>query len=438
MRPGHWVLASQGRLRGVASPYFFVRTLPLAPPTACYDAGCDPGSPQPPARDGPPVKLPVTRRQAASLRRRLLAHYDTHRRPLPWRASRDPYRVLVAEVMLQQTTVAAVIPYYQRFLARFPDARRLASARQEEVLRHWAGLGYYRRARSLHQACREVVQSHNGRFPADPQELERLPGIGAYTAGAVASIAFGRGVPAVDGNVERVLSRLAAVRGRDAAARRRLREAARSLVDGPRPGDVNQALMDLGATLCAPRAPACADCPLRRSCAARDEGRPEMYPAPRRRPAAEARRGWSLLVQVKEGVLLVRRPPGGILAGLWELPGLPGDGGKPPAGGLAAALQEAERRIGRRLRPGRLVAEVRHSVLNRVIRMEVREAGLASAPWRPPRREGLRLLRPGDAPPALTAAARKGLEAAGILPRRRGPEGRPDTKMRRVAATAAG
>ena len=220
----------------------------------------------------------------------LLAWYDARRRELPWRKTRDPYRIWVSEVMLQQTRVGTVLPYYEAFLQRFPTVEDLASAPVDEVLARWSGLGYYRRARQLHRAAREIVE-RGGKFPTSARELQSLPGIGPYTAAAVASIAFGEVTPALDGNVERLLCRRLGLREdpKRSATRRELLAAAARLLDRGRPGDSNQALMELGATVCKPAQPDCAACVLAPGCRARRRGDPERYPAPRRRRRTERR-----------------------------------------------------------------------------------------------------------------------------------------------------
>ena len=253
----------------------------------------------------------------AAFRRALLDHFDRHRRPLPWRSRRTPYRVMVSEVMLQQTRAETVLPYYERWLRRFPGWDSLAGAPLDEVLREWKGLGYYRRARSLHRMAQVVRERFGGRLPEDPEELRELPGVGPYTAGAVASIAFGRVVPAVDGNVRRVLSRLLDL---EAPSDPRLgREAAR-LIDPERPGDFNEAMMELGATVCTPRSPACGRCPVEEWCRARAEETVAERPAPRprrRTPRVE----YAAVLAVAEGkALLMKRPDAGLLAGMWEFP----------------------------------------------------------------------------------------------------------------------
>ena len=204
----------------------------------------------------------------------LLEWYRRERRDLPWRRTRDPYAIWISESMLQQTRTETVIPYYERFLDRFPDVDTLADAELDDVLGAWAGLGYYSRARRLHAAARVVADEFGGRLPEDAETLRTLPGVGRYTAGAVASIAFDREEPVVDGNVARVLSRLRGIRDdlKRPAVIRRLWEEASALARGPHPGDLNQALMELGATVCVPRTPRCAGCPLTRRCDARRRG----------------------------------------------------------------------------------------------------------------------------------------------------------------------
>jgi len=271
------------------------------------------------------------------LRAALLDHYDRRRRSLPWRGETDPYRVLVSEVMLQQTRVETVERYYEPWLERFPDLVALAEADEAAVLKAWEGLGYYRRARSLHRAARTCRERPDGSLPSTYAELRGLPGVGEYTAGAVASIAFGEPVPAVDGNVRRVLARLF-----DLAAPRPswLRETAAGLVDPGRPGDWNQALMDLGAIVCSPRAPRCNECPVARLCRAREAGTQAERPE---RVARASPRGASFALAVlrdRGRVLLQRRPSGGLLGGLWAFPEreASGDEAESAALALAAAL----------------------------------------------------------------------------------------------------
>ena len=255
----------------------------------------------------------------------VFAWFQAARRDLPWRRDRDAYRVWISESMLQQTRVEAVIPYFERFLARFPTVADLAVAPIEDVLAVWSGLGYYRRARSLHAAARAIVEKHAGRFPDSRAELLELPGVGPYTAGAVASIAFDRPEPLVDGNVARVLARLYALDmpQESAAFRAATWAIAGGLIDaldGRSPGTWNQALMELGALVCVPREPRCPQCPLRAHCRAFGESRAHELPIPKARPTAIEVELHVALVRLDERVLVTQRPAQGRMAGLWELP----------------------------------------------------------------------------------------------------------------------
>jgi A/G-specific adenine glycosylase len=255
----------------------------------------------------------------------LLRWYDRHRRVLPWRARKgeraDPYRVWLSEIMLQQTTVKAVAPYYARFLARFPTAADLAAAPLDDVLKLWAGLGYYARARNLHACAKAVVERHGGEFPANEEGLRELPGIGAYTAAAIAAIAFDRPASPVDGNIERVIARLFALEEQLPAAKPRIRALAESLMPPRRPGDFAQAMMDLGATICTPKSPACALCPWIDSCAARARGDQESFPRKPEKKTGALRRGAAFVAVRSEGFLLTRtRPAKGLLGGMTEVP----------------------------------------------------------------------------------------------------------------------
>jgi A/G-specific adenine glycosylase len=252
----------------------------------------------------------------------LVAWFERSQRRLPWRRSADPYAVWVSEVMLQQTQVDRVIPFYLAFLERFPSVEALARAPLDDVLARWRGLGYYARARSLHAAAREVVAHHGGRLPETVEALRELPGFGRYTAGAVASIAFGVQAPVVDGNVARVLSRLREVEGTpgDRVREARLWALAEGLVPARRPGDFNQALMELGATVCLPSQPLCLVCPVAAQCQALAHGRVDELPPPRK---AAPRKRLELAVAVAQrlgSLVLARRPEGGLFGGLWELP----------------------------------------------------------------------------------------------------------------------
>jgi A/G-specific adenine glycosylase len=273
--------------------------------------------------DGLPTPTVATSRDSAATA--LLEWYDRHRRDLPWRAapgaSVDPYAVWLSEVMLQQTTVAVVKPYFAAFLTRWPTVEALAAAPRDAVMQQWAGLGYYSRARNLHDCAQTLVAEHGGRFPMTSDALRALPGIGAYTAAAIAAIAFNEAVAVVDGNVERVMARLLALEVPPASAKAEIKEAVAALIPADRPGDFAQAMMDLGATLCTPKRPACTLCPLRLFCRAAAQGTQEHYPIKLPRRARPQRRGAVFYIRAGETVLVQTRAPKGLLGGMAEFPG---------------------------------------------------------------------------------------------------------------------
>jgi A/G-specific adenine glycosylase len=291
-------------------------------------------------------RIPAETRLAPSLasgkdlgafRRALLRWYDLHRRDLPWRETHDPYKIWLSEIMLQQTRVAAVIDHYRIFLGRFPNAQALAAASQEDVLAAWSGLGYYRRARMMHQCAQQIAEQHAGCFPQDSESLRALPGIGRYTAAAIASIAFAEPVAVVDGNVERVLQRLTGIH----LTTPQTWQHAQALLAENRPGDFNQAMMELGATVCVPREPRCAACPVRKWCATQGEI-PRAKPASRQRKkqiwcALEWRNGKGKRKSNGNGsgqIRLVQRPKkASLMAGMWELP----QSSEPPRAASTAA-----------------------------------------------------------------------------------------------------
>ncbi len=252
----------------------------------------------------------------------LLAWHDVHARDLPWRGERDPYKIWISEIMLQQTTTQTVKGYYARFLAAFPTVRALADAPEEDVLKLWEGLGYYSRARNLQKAARIVAREMDGRLPDTAEALKKLPGIGDYTAGAIASMAFDRPELAMDGNLTRVLARLTAEDGcvGDAAVRKRLRAAGGALIDPDRPGDFNQAMMGLGRLVCLPGSPKCGECPVSGRCAAHARGVEKELPVMPPKIEKKTERRGVALVLCGGRVLVRRRPADALLGGLWEFP----------------------------------------------------------------------------------------------------------------------
>lgn len=251
--------------------------------------------------------------------------YDRYRRHLPWRAAPgekpDPYRVWLSEIMLQQTTVAAVEPYFQKFVNRWPDIETLAKAPLDDILRAWAGLGYYARARNLHHCAKTIFNAHGGRFPAEAVELTKLPGIGSYTAGAIAAIAFDKPEVAIDGNVERVIARLYAIETPLPDAKAEIKARTRELLPQTRPGDFAQALMDLGATICTPKSPNCRICPWISACQGHKRGLAVSLPHRKPKQRRPVRYGTAFWIERDDGaVLLRRRPARGLLGGMMEVP----------------------------------------------------------------------------------------------------------------------
>ncbi len=342
----------------------------------------------------------------AKQRRALLDWYGRNRRDLPWRRTKDPYRIWVSEVMLQQTTVRTVLPYYERFVLRFPSVEQLAAAPEAQVLAVWSGLGYYHRARNLRRGAEHVRARHAGRFPKTLEAALAIPGIGLYTASAVLSIAYGVPLPVVDGNVRRVLARLLVLRGPEWKTDGPYYNRAEELLDREQPGDWNQALMELGATLCRPREPACPACPLKASCGALAHGITDQLPEGRaRRPPVDVTVA-AALIERRGRILLVRREEGRLLGRMWEIPQTSLE-----SRGYPDLVREVRERHGLDIEPGALVARTRHAITFRRIRVEAYRARLARTPARDPER--LRWASPEDVAATPTSSlTRKLLKAA--------------------------
>jgi A/G-specific adenine glycosylase len=355
------------------------------------------------------MKQPVRKRSLASpstAGTHLLRWYDTHARKLPWRAERgetpDPYRVWLSEIMLQQTTVAAVAPYYARFLERWPSVAALAAAPLDDILGAWAGLGYYARARNLHRAARVVAFELGGRFPENIEGLRKLPGVGAYTAGAVAAIGFGAPEVAVDANAERVLARYFAVEEPLPQAKPRLQELASALLPKSRAGDFAQGLMDLGALVCTPRTPLCGDCPWATTCRGRAKGIAGGLPRKAAKASRPVKRGAAFVARDRNGaVLLERRPENGLLGGMLQPP-------LGPWGARFPIASEALRQAPFRAAWARSGAVVRHVFTHFELELHVYCADVAVRPETP----GMWLTAEELRSAALPTVMRKVLDSA--------------------------
>ncbi|MBN1507978.1 MAG: A/G-specific adenine glycosylase [Sedimentisphaerales bacterium] len=325
----------------------------------------------------------------------LLDWFARQARDLPWRRTKDPYAIWASEIMLQQTRVATVVPYYERFLRRFPTVESLARARLDTVLKLWEGLGYYSRARNLHRAAQEIVQRFDGQFPHTAEDLLTLPGIGRYTAGAIASNAFDERAPVVDGNVERVLCRVFRIHGdpRDNAVRKTLWSLADDLVPTNMPGLFNQALMEIGAEVCTPRKPRCEDCPLSRACQARRHGEQATLPQRRVKKPLPSHTVVVGVIYKAGRILIDKRKPDGLLGGLWEFPG----GKREPGESLQAALRrEVREELAITVRIQRPLAIVDHAYSHFRVRIRAFECAWLSGKPRCIACADLRWVRPQD------------------------------------------
>lgn len=318
------------------------------------------------------------------LSRKLLVWYRRKQRSLPWRKTSDPYLIWISEIMLQQTQVDTVIPYYHRFLKAFPTVYSLARAPLQDVLKVWENLGYYSRARNIHAAAKIIVEKFGGQIPNNREEIKTLPGIGEYSAGAILSIAYGQVLPAVDGNVRRILCRLFAIRKPvdDAKEHKQLQKLAASLIPVKYPGDFNQALMDLGATICKAKNPDCSHCPVASLCQARLKNLHNVLPIIKKTPAIPHRQAAAAVIRNSKGMLLVvQRPPSGLLASLWKLPG----------GFINTTDEDTEKSLRRSvkeelsisIRPGKHLASVNHAYTHFRITLQAYECRLLKGAPKP-------------------------------------------------------
>ena len=317
------------------------------------------------------------------LDRQLLAWYRRNQRCLPWRKTNDPYRIWISEIMLQQTQVDTVIPYYHRFLKAFPTVSSLARAPLQKVLKVWENLGYYSRARNMHAAARMIVEKFDGRIPDNLEVIQTLPGIGHYTAGAILSIAYGQAIPAVDGNVRRILCRLFAIRKvvDDTQTQNQLQKLAASLIPVKHPGDFNQALMDLGATICKAKNPDCSRCPVACHCQARLHNLQNVLPITRKAPAIPHRQAAAAVIRNSKGMLLVvQRPTSGLLASLWKLPGGFIESDEDLKKSLRHSVKEE---LGISIRPGKHLASVNHTYTHFRITLQAYECRLLKGTPKP-------------------------------------------------------
>jgi A/G-specific adenine glycosylase len=313
----------------------------------------------------------------AIFRARLLRWYGARKRDLPWRRSKDPYKVWISEIMLQQTTVNAVIPYYENWLRKYPNIRVLAHAPLRTVLKSWEGLGYYQRARNMHRTAREIVRAHEGHIPADYESLRALPGFGPYTAAAVMSLSFGGAFPVVDANVRRVMMRFLGIRGHsDPKQDAVISEVLEKPISRRSPGNFNQAMMELGALVCRPKNPLCLRCPIQPQCRAFERGEQEIIPTPK---VFRAKKIEAVVAVIRNGIkiLIQQRPEDGLLAGLWEFPG----GKVEPGESLQAAVKrELHEELGVEVETARHLLTVKHAYTQFEVTLHAFEVGLRGGP----------------------------------------------------------
>ncbi len=326
---------------------------------------------------------------------RLLNWYGEKKRDMPWRKSLDPYRILVSEFMLQQTQFKTVIPYYKNWMKSFPTVKKLAAASESNVLKHWEGLGYYSRARNLRKSAIQIQNEHGGMVPDSLQEIQKLPGVGRYTAGAVLSIAYDKRVPVLDGNVKRVLSRLFLMKenGSTRNSENRLWKTMESLLPEKGCGDFNQAFMELGATICLPQKPLCVDCPLKKFCQANQSGKQELFPPKKTAPVISRIQVSAAVIFKKGNVYIQKRKMGGLMGGLWEFPG-----GKFEADETAEEClrREIKEELGVSLRLGEKILTHRHSYTRFQVTLHVFLCRLHSGVLSPSACEEWKWVKPQD------------------------------------------
>jgi A/G-specific adenine glycosylase len=380
---------------------------------------------------------PWSTAELRAIRSALLSWFERRARDLPWRRTRDPYQVWLSEVMLQQTRVETVTPYYQRFLAAFSDVAALARAPLEDVLRCWSGLGYYTRARNLHAAARIIVRERGGEFPGQADAWLELPGVGRYTAAAIASIVSGEAVAVLDGNVKRVLSRLTCfTRPIDSpGAARRLWGMAGALLERRAPGAFNQAMMELGATVCVPRRPRCNECPIREHCRAALRGVQARLPLRRPKSPAPQIEAVAAVLERNGRVLMVRRPPSGLLGGLWELPGGEMRDGEALDAALCRVLHE---RFGLAVEVDGWIGAVRHAFTHRRLTVHVHRCRRIHGRVHPAAHDAFRWVQHSEMDRlALSSLDRRMLALLRDGPERRGRTARPRrSRTRRPGVTA--
>ncbi len=347
----------------------------------------------------------------ARTRRAVHRWFARAKRPLPWRAEPSPYRIWIAEIMAQQTRIETILPYYRRWLERFPDVATLANAPLDDVLRLWSGLGYYSRARNLHRAAQRIVETHDGLLPADPTTLQTLPGIGRYTAGAIASLAYGKPAPLVDGNVIRVIARLLDIAEdvtRPAVVERFWRIAA-ALVPSRNPGPFNEGLMELGALVCTPQSPACRRCPLQRDCLAYAHGVVEERPArPPKKNVPLVHIAAAVIQRADGAVLMVQNEYDRLFGGLWQLPQHPPDFTPAGAIGKRALTQALAAQLGQAVTVGKKIGRLDHLLSHRRLRIELYTAAMPDRPLSLQGYRAYRWLHERDAhDPAMASFTRK-------------------------------